>query len=156
VSPTKAVEKVLPDLESADAFTRLEAEKSLVSFTRRDFGFRWDGPDEDRAKALARVRAWLAERRKSEAKGSPAARRAAAAAAATLDLAQLKGLTPQQVEKQIQKLLSQSPMLAGIAMGRPACQSCARRPATVEIVEVEEGSARKVRRLCEPCAAKGA
>jgi hypothetical protein len=153
VSPTKAVEKVLPDLESADAFTRLEAEKSLLSFTRRDFGFRWDGPDEDRAKALARVRSWLADRKKTEGSRSRAARRAAATGAAAMELAQLKGLDPAAVQKHIQEFLAHSPVMT--AAGRPACQACSRRPATVEIVDIAESRARKVRRLCEPCAAKG-
>ncbi len=156
MNPSKAVELVLPDLESGDAFARLDAEKRLVACTRRDFGFRWDGPADERARAVERVRTWLAERRKAEGRSSRSARRAAAAGAAALDLAQLKGMDPKEVEKHIQSLLAQSPGLAGLAMGRPPCQACAKRPATVEIVEVAEGRARAVRRLCEPCAAKGA
>lgn len=155
MSPTKAVERVLPDLESADAFTRLEAEKSLVSFTRRDFGFRWDGPDEDRAKALGRVRTWLADRKKAEGSRSRAARRAAATGAAALELGHVKGMDQAEAQKQIQELLAHSPVFSAIAAGRPACQACSRRPATVEIVDIAERRARKVRRLCEPCAAKG-
>ena len=154
MNPVKAVELILPDLESGDAFARLDAEKRLLVCTRRDFGFRWDGPAEERARAVARLRSWLAERRKAAGPASRSARRAAAEAA-TLEFAKAKGLDPAQVQKHIEELLSKSPTLAGIAMGRPACQACARRPATVEIVEVADNRARKVRRICEPCAAKG-
>lgn len=155
MSPAKAVELVLPDLESGDAFARLDAEKRLLECTRRDFGFRWDGPAEERARAVERVRAWVAERRRSEGRASRSARRAAAAGAAALDLAQLKGMDPKKVEKTIQELLAKSPGLAALAAGRPGCQACMKRPATVEIVEIAQGRAVRVRRLCEPCSAKG-
>jgi hypothetical protein len=155
VKTDKAVEKVLPDLESGDAFTRLEAAQRLLEGTMRDFGFRWDGSAEERAAAVARVRTWLADRRKTEGALTDAARKAAAGGKATLDLSQLKGMDPKEVESHLKEILAKTPALAALAMGRAACQACARRPATVEIVVVEERRARRSRRLCEPCAAKG-
>jgi hypothetical protein len=154
VNTSKAVEALLPDLESGDAFARLDAGNRLQECTRRDFGFRWDGTDGERARAVARVRAWLEERRRDEGKGARSRRRAAAEAAA-LEFAKAKGLDPAQVQKHIEELLAKAPALAGIALGRPACQACTARPATVEIVEIAAGRAKTVRRLCEPCASKG-
>ena len=148
----KAIEEVLPLLEAEDAFTRLEAEKRLRDLARRDFGYRWDGSDADRAAALARVRAWLQSTLREEK-----ARRAAAAAApglATLDIEKLKGMSPQQMEKHLQALLGKAQVLAGFSAGRPRCEGCGQRPATVEIVEVRSRRAGQVLRLCDPCAAQ--
>jgi hypothetical protein len=152
VKRTKAVEELIPLLEAEDAFSRLEAEKRLRDLAQRDFGFRWDGRAEDRTAAVARVREWL-----DRAKQSAKARRAAASllpGAPMLDIGQLKGMSPKDVEKHLQDLLSKSPMLAGLVVGRPPCQACTKRPATVEVVEVRGGRARGVTRLCDPCAAE--
>jgi hypothetical protein len=149
VRRTKAVEVLLPQLESEDAFSRLEAEKRLRDVAQRDFGFRWDASARERAAAIERVWEWIASTNKSER----ARRSGPNPAAPMLDLEQLKGMTPQQVEKHLQDLLGKAPFLAGLALGRPTCEACSKRAATAEIVEIKGGKAKGVTRLCDPCAA---
>jgi hypothetical protein len=133
VTRTRAVRSLLPVLEGEDAFARLEAERRLGELARRDFGYRWDAPDPARALALGRVRAWIREEteRAGRARGKGAA--------------DLRAMTPEQVQAHLQALL------AGAA--RPVCAGCGKAPATVEIVRVAGRSGRVQARLCEPCAA---
>jgi hypothetical protein len=150
VKRTKAVEVLIPQLESEDAFSRLEAEKRLRDVAQRDFGYRWDAQERDRAAALARVRDWIEGTKKAE----KARRSAGAPGAPMLDLEKLKGMSAQEVEKHLQELLGKAPFLAGLTLGRPACEACTKRPATAEIVEIRGGRAKEVARLCDPCAAQ--
>jgi len=145
----KALDALVAALESADAFERLDAEKRLRGAVRRDFGFRWDDPGEARARAIARLRAWVEE----QAKESREARRAAAQAGA-LSLASLQGLTPEEAGKKLEALLAKAPSLSALALGRPPCAECGTRPATVEVVEVRGRKPASVLRLCDPCAAR--
>ncbi len=144
-------EQLVAGLEAEDAFSRLDAEKRLRDLLMRDFGYRWDGTAETRKEALARLRAHDEAERKRER-----TRRAEAAAPglAAVDLSKLKGMTPQQVEHHLQKLLGKAGLLGGFQVARPRCQGCQQRPATVEIVEVDARTARSVTRLCDPCAAQ--
>jgi hypothetical protein len=148
VKRTRAVEELIPELESEDAFARLEAEKRLRDLAQRDFGYRWDSTERDRTAALARIRDWIA----ATDKAGKAGKAGPGAAAPMLDLEQLKGMTPQQVEKHLQELLGKAPFLAGLALGRPSCEACAQKPATAEIVEIKGGKAKGVARLCDACA----
>jgi len=146
-------EQLVTGLEAEDAFSRLEAEKRLRDLLLKDFGYRWDGSAESRKEAVARLRAHDEEERKRER-----ARRAASPAPGpgltAVDLSQLKGMTPQQVEKHLQQLLGKAGLLGGFQVSRPRCQGCQQRPSTVEIVEVNGRTARAVTRLCDPCAAQ--
>ena len=149
----KDFEELLPLLRSEDAFARLDAEKRLRDLIQRDFGFRWDDPPDARAAALARMQEWMERARKAER----TLRKAAAAAAgglAQVNLAELKGMSPEELQKHLQALLSKAGFAEGDSPGRPGCEGCARRPATVEIVVVAGGKAREVTLLCDPCAAE--
>jgi hypothetical protein len=146
----KDLEDLVPALEAEDAFVRLEAERRLRDILQLDFGYRWDGAPEARAAAITRLKAWEESGRKQEK-----ARRQAGAGLAAVNLDDLKGMTPEQVEQHLQKLLSKASMVAGLGLGRRKCEGCAKRHATVEIVEVMGGKARRVRRLCDECATGG-
>ncbi|MCK6480498.1 MAG: hypothetical protein L6R43_10215, partial [Planctomycetes bacterium] len=97
------LERLVGDLEAEDAFARLDAEKRLREEMQTDFGFRWDAPAESRRTAVARLRAHVEEQRKREK-----ARLAGKKGLASLDLQQLKGMTPAQVEKHLQNLLGKA------------------------------------------------
>jgi len=144
----KDLEALLPGLESADAFARLEAERRLRVLLSRDAGYRWDAAPADRAASLDRLRKRLAE----EAKRSRA-RRGGFPGLAAVDLKALQGMSPQEMEGHLQELLGKAQVVAAAGHGRPRCQGCGKRPATVEIVEVRSRRARGVKRLCDPCAA---
>lgn len=141
------VEGLYPDLESEDAFARLDGERRLRAMLQRDFGYRWDGPPGDRAAAVERLKEWLAAAAKKEKE-----RRTPFPGLAAVDLASLKGMSPQEVEKHLQALLGKAQIVA--AARRPRCEDCGKRAATVEIVEVRSRKARGVRRLCDTCAAE--
>ncbi len=149
----RELEELVPLLEAEDAFTRLDAEKRLRDLARRDFGFRWGDPPEARASAITRLKEWMERARRAERTLRKAAAAAAAGGLAQVNLAELKGLSPQDLEKHLQVLLSKAQFVPG--SGRPRCEACAERPATVEIVEVSGGrKARAVTLLCDACAAE--
>ncbi len=140
----RALRKILAKLESPDAFERLDAEQSLRHLTQRDFGFRWDDPEEDRSSALDRIRDW------AEARNKPAVD--PAGDPATLDLEQLKKMSPQQMEEHLQALLAKAKFVGGFQLGRPRCEDCRKRPATVHVVECSGRTATATSQLCDPCA----
>ena len=140
------IEGIVRGLQSGDAFERLEAEGRLRALARRDFGFRWDGPEEERAEALARLRDWVRERERERRE----ARRTAAGAAA-LELAKLQGLSPEEAQAKLQALLSKPHGLAALGLGIVPCKDCGEHPATSELVDLERGRAPTVVALCETC-----
>jgi hypothetical protein len=140
---------LLEGLRSEDAFERREAEERLRAVARRDFGFRWDSPAEERQAALERLRAWVLR----EASARREARKTAAGAAA-LELAKLQGLSPEEAQAKLDALLSKGPALAEAALGLPTCLECSERPATVEVVDLRDGRSCASVRLCEPCLAR--
>lgn len=148
---SRDIEGLFPHLESEDAFERLDAEQRLRDLTQRDFGFRWDAGADERASALSRVRAWLLARKKSR-------ERAAAvlpAGFSAVDLQKLKGLPQEEVEKHLQALLAKAQLAGVLGLGRPRCEACRRRSATVEVVDLPGGgSPPVVTSLCDPCAVK--
>lgn len=146
----KPIEDLFPLLESEDAFARLEAEKALRDLALRDFGFRWDAAAQERVAALERIRGWLDDARRRE----KARRDAASAGFESLDLGALQGMSPAEVEKHLQGLLGKAKFLAGISLLRPKCESCGRKYATVEIVEVKGRDAASILRLCDACASQ--
>jgi len=145
----RSVEELFPALESGDAFLRLAAEKRLRALLLHDFGFRWDGPPGDRTAALERIKGWLAEAARKEKE-----RLKAFPGLAAVDLQSLKGLSPAEVEQHLQELLGKAKAVLSSAAGRPLCEECGKRLATVEIVEVRQSRARGVRRICDPCGEK--
>ncbi len=145
------VESLLPRLQSEDAFERLEASRELMEAAHGTFGFLWDGPEQGREEALARIRSAVASTRKRTQ-----ARRAVDVPGAVQaeQIAQLTGIPAEVLQKHLQTLFAKAQAATGLSLTRPRCQDCGKRPATVEVVGLTGGRASEVVVLCDPCAAR--
>jgi hypothetical protein len=143
------VEDLLPALESADAFERLSAFRRMEELVHRDFGFKWDGSKEERERAVERIRNWCTEERRRRQRR----KNVQGEDVTTLDLAALKALPPGKIQAHIKALLAKAQIAAAFGLARPRCESCRRRPSTVEVVVPTPGTV-EVTRLCDPCASR--
>lgn len=156
----RKLQRLVAELESADAFERRDAIEALEHATHQRLGFDWGAPPPDRERAVRRWRRWLdaeAERRQGEevqatlqllAQGQvdPAAFQKLLK---TLPAEQKKALLAQLV---IAKAAAEAPQSAKPHVSPHAlCERCAKNPATVRVTERSPAGSWIARVLCEVC-----
>ena len=142
------LEPLIEDLESEDAFQRLDAIEKLEDLTRRTFGFRFNDTPNQRAAAVQRWKDWVEELTQDRERDEKL-KVAVQLSGGAIDLGALKKAIQEIPADKIQGYLNALIMKMKTQQAR--CEACQVRPATVRVTEVEGGSHRTVH-LCDTCA----
>jgi hypothetical protein len=146
----KKVEKLISELESEDSFARLGAIEGLEQLTRQTFGFRFNGPPEERQAAVDRWKAWWKEQ-KREKERRQQLQAAVQLSGGVLDVDTLKKAIKEIPAEKIQGYLNA--LILKMKAQEFRCESCGAHPATVSVTEIAGGKVR-TRRFCDRCAAE--
>jgi len=139
---------LIEDLESEDAFARLDAIEKLEGITRRTFGFRFNDPAPMRSDAVRRWREWVEGIEKNRQQDEQL-QTAVQLSGGAFDIGALKKAIQEIPTDKIQGYLN---ALIFKMKGQPTrCEACHVRPGTVKVTEIQDGSPLTVH-LCDSCA----
>ncbi|MEN8151354.1 MAG: hypothetical protein ABFS86_16175 [Planctomycetota bacterium] len=139
---------LIEDLESEDAFARLDAIERLEGITRRTFGFRFNDPAPMRDGAVRRWREWV-EGIENDRRQDEQLMTAVQLSGGAFDLGALKKAIQEIPTDKIQGYLN---ALILKMKGQPSrCEACHVRPGTVKVTEIQAGGPQTVH-LCDSCA----
>lgn len=142
------IQPLIESLASEDAFQRLEAIEELERMTRMTHGFRFNDPDDARARAIQRWRDWM-EREEREKEQEGKLRAAVELSGGAIDLGALKDAIKEIPAQKLQGYLHA--LILKMKAAHSRCEACKVRQATVRVTEIHDG-ATTIRHLCDLCA----